>query len=159
MRILAEAGADLVTLEPLSQEAVAQIAVDVLGAEPDADLLKKTDRLQGSPFLVVEFFRGLLDDGIVSIKSGRSVLTEDRLPRRVSDSMRGRLARMSSEPDRAATFASALGQRFSLHDLEVMTGMSLAELVEPVHELIKADILSANGDYLSFRQELIREAR
>src|SRR5260370_33648647 len=96
MRILAEAGADLGTLEPLSQEAVAQIAIDVLGAEPDADLLKKTDRLQGSPFLVVEFFRGLFDDGIVSIKSGRAVLTEDRLPPRVSNTIRGPLPRRAS---------------------------------------------------------------
>lgn len=158
MRILTEAGADVVTLEPLSQEAVGQIALDVLGAAPDADLLKRTERLQGNPFLVLEFFRGLLDDGIVSIESGRAVLTEDRLPRRVSDSMRGRLARMSSEADRVATFASALGQRFSLHDLEVMTGIPLSGLVEAVHALVKADILAPNGDYLSFRHELIREA-
>jgi DNA-binding CsgD family transcriptional regulator len=158
MRILADAGANVIRLGPLSQDAVAQIAVDILGAEPDAELLQRAERVQGNPFLVVEFFRGLQDDDIVSIENGRAVLIEDRLPHRISDSMRGRLARMSPEADRVATFASALGQRFSLHDLEAMTAIPLAELVEPIHELIRADILTANGDYLSFRHELIREA-
>jgi DNA-binding CsgD family transcriptional regulator len=157
-RIVIDAGADVIRLGPLSQEAVARIAFDILGAEPDADLLQRAERVQGNPFLVVEFFRGLLDENIVSIENGRAVLIEDRLPHRVSDSMRGRLARMSSEADRVATFASALGQRFSLHDLEAMTAIPLAELVEPIHELIRADIFTASGDYLSFRHELIREA-
>src|SRR5258708_22443246 len=158
MRILADAGAEVIQLGPLSHEAVAQIAVDILGAEPDPDLLQRADRVQGNPFLVVEFLRGLQDDNIVSIEDGRAVLIEDRLPHRVSDSMRGRLARMSPEADRVATFASALGQRFSLHDLEAMTAIPLAELLEPIHELIRSDILSASGNYLSFRHELIREA-
>lgn len=157
-RTIIDAGADVIRLGPLSQEAVAQIAFDILEAEPDAELLQRADRVQGNPFLVVEFFRGLLDENIVSIKDGRAVLVEDRLPHRVSDSMRGRLARMTAEADRVATFASALGQRFSLHDLEAMTAIPLAELVEPIHELIRADIFTASGDYLSFRHELIREA-
>jgi DNA-binding CsgD family transcriptional regulator len=158
MRILADAGAEVIRLGPLSHEAVAQIAVDILGAEPDADLLQRADRVQGNPFLVVEFLRGLQDENIVSIEDGRAVLIEDRLPHRVSDSMRARLARMSPEADRVATFGSALGQRFSLHDLEAMTAIPLAELVEPIHELIRSDILAASGSYLSFRHELIREA-
>jgi DNA-binding CsgD family transcriptional regulator len=157
-RTIIDAGADVIRLGPLSQEAVAEIAFDILGAEPDTDLLQRAERVQGNPFLVVEFFHGLLDENIVSFENGRAVLIEDRLPHRVSDSMRGRLARMSSEADRVATFASALGQRFSLHDLEAMTAIPLAELVEPVHELIRADMFTASGDYLSFRHELIREA-
>ena len=158
MRILADAGAAVIRLGPLSHEAVAQIAVDILGAEPDADLLQRADRVQGNPFLVVEFLRGLQDDNLVSIDDGRAVLIEDRLPHRVSDSMRARLARMSPEADRVATFASALGQRFSLHDLAAITAIPLAELVEPLHELIRSDILTASGNYVSFRHELIREA-
>lgn len=158
MQILADAGADVIRLKPLSQTAVGQVAVDILGAKPDADLLQRAARVQGNPFLVVEYFRGLQDDGIVAVESGRAFLTEDRLPHRLSDSMRGRLARMSAPADRVATFASALGQRFSLHDLEAMTAIPLAQLVEPVHELVKADILTANDDHLSFRHDLIREA-
>ena len=81
---------------------VAQVATDVLGVEADEELLQKADRVQGNPFLLVEFFRGLQDDLLVSLEAGRATLIEDRLPHRVSDSMRGRLARMSSASERAA---------------------------------------------------------
>jgi DNA-binding CsgD family transcriptional regulator len=155
---LIESGAELIRLAPLNREAVAQVAADVLGAEADAELLQKADRVQGNPFLLVEFFRGLQDDHLVSLDSGRARLVEDRLPRRVSDSMRGRLARMSPASERAATFASGLGRRFSIHDLAAMTGTSLTELIDPVNELVQADIFADDGGQLAFRHDIIREA-
>jgi DNA-binding CsgD family transcriptional regulator len=155
---LIESGAELIRLGPLNREAVAQVAADVLGAEADEELLQKADRVQGNPFLLVEFFRGLQDDLLVSLDSGRATLAEDRLPHRVSDSMRGRLARMSPASERAATFASGLGRRFSIHDLAAMTGMPLTELIDPVNELVQADIFADDGGQLAFRHDIIREA-
>ena len=155
---LIESGAELIRLGPLDRHAVAQVATDVLGAEPDEELLQKAKRVQGNPFLLVEFFRGLQDDLLVSLDSGRATLVEDRLPHRVSDSMRGRLARMSSESDRTATFASGLGRRFSIHDLAAMTDMSITELITPVNELVQAEILADDGGQLAFRHDIIREA-
>ena len=155
---LIESGAELIRLGPLNREAVAQVATDVLGAEADTELLQKAERVQGNPFLLVEFFRGLQDDLLVSFDSGRATLIEDRLPRRVSDSMRGRLARMSPASERVATFASGLGRRFSIHDLAAMTAMSLTELVEPVNELVQADIFADDGGQLAFRHDILREA-
>ena len=155
---LIESGAELIRLGPLNREAVAQVATDVLGAEADEELLQKADRVQGNPFLLVEFFRGLQDDLLVSLDSGRATLAEDRLPHRVSDSMRGRLARMSPASERAATFASGLGRRFSIHDLAAMTGMPLTELIDPVNELVQADIFADDGGQLAFRHDIIREA-
>src|SRR5580693_4150469 len=155
---LIENGAELIRLGPLDREAVAQVATDVLGAEADEELLQKAARVQGNPFLLVEFFRGLQDDRLVSVDSGRATLVEDRLPHRVSDSMRGRLARMSPASERAATFASGLGRRFSLHDLAALTDMSVMELIAPVNELVRAEILADDGGHLSFRHDIIREA-
>ena len=155
---LIESGAELIRLAPLNREAVAQVATDVLGAEADDELLQKADRVQGNPFLLVEFFRGLQDDLLVSLDSGRATLAEDRLPHRVSDSMRGRLARMSPASERAATFASGLGRRFSIHDLAAMTDMSITELIDPVNELVQADIFADDGGQLAFRHDIIREA-
>ena len=88
---LEDAGAELIRLGPLRREAVAEIATDVLGAEPDEELLQKAERVKGNPFLLMEFFRGLQDERIVTVESGKARLLEDRLPRRVSDNMRGRL--------------------------------------------------------------------
>ena len=155
---LIESGAELIRLAPLNREAVGQDAINVLGAEADDELLQKADRVQGNPFLLVEFFRGLQDDLLVSLDSGRATLAEDRLPHRVSDSMRGRLARMSPAAERAATFASGLGRRISIHELAAMTGMPLTELIDPVNELVQADIFADDGGQLAFRHDIIREA-
>jgi DNA-binding CsgD family transcriptional regulator len=155
---LIESGAELIRLGPLDRAAVAQVATDVLGAEPDTELLQKADRVQGNPFLLVEFFRGLQDDLLVSLDSGHATLLEDRLPHRVSDGMRGRLARMSPASERAATFASGLGRRFSLRDLAALTDMSLSELIDPVNELVQADIFADDAGQLTFRHDIIREA-
>jgi len=155
---LRRAGAEMIRLGPLRRKAAAEIAVDVLGAEPDEELLHKAELVQGNPFLLIEFFRGLQDERIVAVESGRAKLLEDRLPRRVSDNMRGRLLRMSPTADRLATLASALGRRFSLHDLAEMSRLPVADLLDPIKELVQADIFAESGDRLAFGHDLIREA-
>jgi DNA-binding CsgD family transcriptional regulator len=155
---LEDAGAEMIRLGPLSRAAVAEIATDVLGADPDEELLRKAGRVQGNPFLLIEFFRGLQDERIVTVQDGRAKLLEDRLPRRVSDNMRGRLLRMSPTADRLATLASALGRRFSLYDLAQMTRMPVADLLDPTKELVQADIFIDSDDRLAFGHDLIREA-
>src|SRR5258708_39365118 len=104
--VLLEAGAEFISLGPLDREAVADVAADVLGAEPDEQLLEKAERVHGSPFLLVEFLRGLQDEGIVSVASGRATLLEDRVPNLVAHSIHRRLSRVPPEADRAATRAA-----------------------------------------------------
>ncbi len=155
---LEDAGAEMIRLGPLGRKAVAELAMDVLGAEPDDELLDKAERVKGNPFLLMEFFRGLQDERIVTVESGRARLLEDRLPRRVSDNMRARLLRMSPTADRLATLASALGRRFSVYELADMTRMPIAELLDPIKELVQADIFIESDEQLAFGHDLIREA-
>jgi len=155
---LQQAGAERIRLGPLRRAAVAEIAVDVLGAEPDEELLRKAELVQGNPFLLIEFFRGLQDEHIVTVESGKAKLLEDRLPRRVSDNMRARLLRMSPTADRLATLASALGRRFTLYDLAEMARIPVADLLDPAKELVQADIFVESGGQLAFGHDLIREA-
>ena len=114
------------------------------------ELLRKAERVQGNPFLLVEFFRGLQDDGLVSIESGRASLVADRLPLRLSDSMRRRLASMSEDSQRVATVACGLGRRFTVNELVAMTDISIADLVPPVNELLQADIFAVEDDSWPF---------
>ena len=155
---LIERGADHIKLGPLNRDAVALLVADVLGAQPDEDLLNKTERMKGNPFLLVEFLRGLQDESVLKYDSGRAILVADEQPGRLSEGIRGRLARLSSVSARVATFASSLGRRFTLHDLAAMTSMSVGELVDPVTELLEADLFVDDGDRLAFRHDLIREA-
>ena len=155
---LIERGADNINLSPLGRDAVALVVADVLGAQPDEDLLKKVDRMKGNPFLLVEFLRGLQDDAVVKYDSGRATLVSDGPPAHLSEGIRGRLARLSPISARVAKFASSLGLRFTLHDLAAMTSLSVGELVDPVTELLDADVFVEDGDRLTFRHDLIREA-
>ena len=155
---LIEGGAAHINLGPLKREAVALVAADVLGAQPDDDLLQRTERMRGNPFLLVEFLRGLQDDSVLKYESGRAILVGDGQPGVQSEGIRGRLARLSPVAGRVATFASSLGLRFTLHDLAAMTSLSVGELVDPVTELLVADVFIEDGDRLSFRHDLIREA-
>jgi predicted ATPase len=102
---LADEGAERVVLDPLSQAAVAQVARDVMGAEPDETLLRIAGEAGGNPFLLVELLEGLRAEKLVRVDSGRATLIDYRLPDRISTSMRERLARMSESaprwPDRS----------------------------------------------------------
>ena len=156
--LLQQNGAGQVVLGPLAQDGIRQIAADVLRAEPGPEVLKMAERAGGSPFLLVEMLSGLREEKLVRIESGRAELVESRLPHRVSESMRRRLERMSSQARQAATVASALGRRFSLGDLGAMLDLSPSALLSPVEELIHADLLVERDDKLAFGHDLIREA-
>jgi DNA-binding CsgD family transcriptional regulator len=151
-------GAEKIVLGPLDSDSVAQLAADVLRAEPDSAVLKMAERAGGNPFLLVEILSGLREEKLVQIESGRAELVEARLPHRVSESMRRRLERMSDSARQAATVASALGRRFALGELAAMLGLSPSALLTPVEELVHADLLTERDDKLAFGHDLIREA-
>ena len=151
-------GAERIALGPLDHNAVAQVATDVLLAEPDDALLGMTDRADGSPFLLVELLSGLRDEQIVRVESGRAQLVESRLPRRVSDSMRGRLGRLSDPARQVATVAASLGLRFALNDVAAMLDLAPSALLMPVEELIHSNLLVESDDRLGFPHDLTLEA-
>jgi DNA-binding CsgD family transcriptional regulator len=155
---LVDIGASLLQLDPLDPGAVAEIVADVLAAKPDARLLKQTESINGNPFLLVDLVRGLEAEGIVTVVAGRATLTEDRLPSRISDGMRLRLARLPESVERVATTAASLSRRFTVADLASMSELSVPDLVTPIRILMQADILAESDDRLSFVHDLVRDA-
>lgn len=158
IEVLERGGAEKLVLGPLDRRGVARVAADAFGAEPDGALLRMAEQTHGSPFLLVELLAGLRDEELVSVRSGRAELIEPRLPDRVRGSMRKRLARMSPPARKAVTVATALGRKFTFADLATMNGTTPAALLEPVDELVRADLLVEGGDTLAFRHDLIRDA-
>jgi DNA-binding CsgD family transcriptional regulator len=155
---LADGGAQRLALEPLSQAAVAQVAGDVMQAEPDDGLLRMAGEAGGNPFLLVELLEGLRQEQLVHIDAGRVRLTADRLPDRVRSSMRERLERMPDSARQLATVAGSLGRTFSVSELSEMLGHPPASLLSPVEELMEAGIMRGQGERLAFQHDLIREA-
>lgn len=151
-------GAEKLLLAPLDQAGVAQVAADVLGAQPDRALLKMAERAGGSPFLLVELLRGLREEALVRIESGRAELVDSRLPHRVSESMRRRLDGLSDPARQVATVAAALGRRFSLDDVAAMLDVAPSALLEPVEALIDSNLLVERDGKLTFTHDLTREA-
>jgi DNA-binding CsgD family transcriptional regulator/DNA-binding Lrp family transcriptional regulator len=155
---LAEEGAETVVLEPLDRAAVAQVASDVMHAEPDETVLDMAGEAGGNPFLLVELLEGLRQEQLVRVDSGRAILTARKLPERVRASMRERLARMSGPARQAATVAGSLGRTFSFSDLAAMLALPPASLLTPIDELIESGIIRERAEQLSFQHDLIREA-
>ncbi|HEY2202508.1 MAG TPA: AAA family ATPase, partial [Solirubrobacteraceae bacterium] len=155
---LAAEGAERLVLEPLSEAAVAQVARDLLQAEPDEALVRVACEAGGNPFLLVELLEGLRQEGLIQVGSGRAMLIDDRLPERVRASMRERLGRMSDSARQLATVAGSLGRTFSVSELSEMLGLPPGSLLMSVEELIGAGIVRERGEQLGFQHDLIREA-
>src|SRR5712692_10507270 len=155
---LGEANATSLVLDPLDEDSVGRVTADLVSAQPGAALLEIADRAHGIPFLLIELLRGLLEEGLVRIDRAQAVLVEARLPSRVGDSMRERLDRVPAPARRAAVAASVLGRSFRFDDLATMLGMAPAALLEPVEELMRAEILADSGENLGFRHDIIRQA-
>jgi DNA-binding CsgD family transcriptional regulator/tetratricopeptide (TPR) repeat protein len=151
-------GAERLVLEPLSEAAVAQVARDLLEAEPDETVVRMACEAGGNPFLLVELLEGLRQEKLVRVDSGRATLTDHRLPERVRASMRERLGRMSDSARQVATVAGSLGRTFSVSELSEMLGLPPGSLLTPVEELIEAGIVRGREEGLGFQHDLIREA-
>ena len=151
-------GAERIVLSPLDDAAVVQVTVDVMQAEPDQGLLGLAKRAQGSPFLLIELLSGLRDEQLVRIEAGHAELLEDRLPRRVHDSMREQLRRMDEPVREAAIVAASLGRRFSFTDLATMLDHPPSALLSPLEALLDLRLLIESDRQLAFRHDIIRDA-
>ncbi len=155
---LDHSAAERIVLGPLDDAAVAQVAEDVMDAEPDDALLDLAKDARGSPFVLMELLSGLRDEDLIRVVAGRAELVEARLPRRVGFSMRERLRGLSAPAREAVTVAASLGRRFSFSDLANMLARPPARLLGPVEELIEAGMLIESGDRLAIPHDVTREA-
>ena len=65
---LEAAGASGIRLGPLGETAVAQVARDMLGGEPDEALREVLSRAEGQPFLLTELLRGLRMEDLAVVR-------------------------------------------------------------------------------------------
>ena len=134
------------------------MAADVLGAPAGGDLLRTLAGVQGNPFLVVDLLAGLREENLVRVVDGRAGLAENRVPHRLEDSMRRRLSRTTPAGERVVTVAASLARQFTLSQIAAMARIPVADLVDPVREVIDAGIFIEAGGRLAFQHDLAREA-
>jgi DNA-binding CsgD family transcriptional regulator len=156
---LEAAGASEIVLGPLDETAVAQVARDMLGGEPDEALREALSRAEGQPFLLTELLRGLRAENLVTVDGGTARLAAGaRLPRRLVGSVAAQLARLTVPARDAVEMASVLGHSFSLDELAGLLGRAPLDLRSEIREAMAAGLLTEEGDRLGFRHDLVREA-
>ena len=153
-----EENADILTLGPLSEDAVGDVVRDVLGGEPDDRLRGLIERVGGQPLWLLDLLRGLRDEGIVALDGGLARLAGDAIQRRLLESIDDQLARLPADVGEGLKMASVLGRRFSLDELAALMDRSPAALVGAVREALASGLIVESGDKLGFRHDLIREA-
>lgn len=155
---LSQTGADVVRLGSLNEEAVAEIATDLLGGTPDRSVLASAARAEGQPLLVVELLRGLLDEQLVTLEDGTARLVADELPARLRDAVGRRTARLSNLARDLLQVGAVLGRRFPVDLLAAVLEQPPAALLSPLQEVFDAGLLHDDGELIGFRHDLIREA-
>jgi DNA-binding CsgD family transcriptional regulator len=161
-------GAATIQLTPLAASAVAEVAADVLGAPAGGDLLRTLADAAGNPFLLVDLLAGLREENLVRAVDGRmrlarlrlapGRLTENRVPHRLEDSMRRRLSRITPAGERVVTVAASLARQFTLNQIAAIARLPVAQLVDPVRDVIDAGIFVSEDGRLAFPHDLVREA-
>jgi DNA-binding CsgD family transcriptional regulator len=159
--VLEQEGASRLVLEPLDNDAVIEVAEDVLGAVPEADLLTLAAGAGGNPFLLVELLDGLRDEAAIELSHGHVRLASARppqLPLRVQAFARSRLDRLSPQTRRLLQTAAVLGRSFSLDDLADMLDEPANQLMGALEEALTAQIVVPAEEVLVFRHDLLRQA-
>ena len=155
---LLRSGAGHTALGRLDRAAVGEVIADVLGAAPDQSLLTLAEGAGGNPFYLIELLAGLREEHLVRLDAGYATLAEARLPLRVREGMRRRLARMSPAARNVAAVAASMGRRFTVGQLAAVLQVPASTLLDPVQELIGSELLAEGREMLSFTHDLNREA-
>jgi DNA-binding CsgD family transcriptional regulator/tetratricopeptide (TPR) repeat protein len=155
--LLESEGAARISLQPLADNAAAEMVADALGAVPDAGLLALAVGAAGNPLLLAELVRGLLEESAVVVTGGRARLRSALVPRRIRATVGGALDELGAARPLLQT-AALLGRSFRLEDAATLLGTSPAALLPAVHEAFTAGVLVATQDALTFRHEVVWRA-
>ncbi|WP_328760284.1 helix-turn-helix transcriptional regulator [Streptomyces sp. NBC_00271] len=151
-------GARWLTLGPLPQQELQDIAADVLGARPSPGLARLLRGVAGNPFLAIELVRAFADTDAVKMEAGEASLLHDGIPVSFRRSIAARLDRLPEDAVRLLQIGSVLGREFDLGTAARMLGRQVGSLLSGVEAALNAGLLSADGPRLAFRHDLIRQA-
>ncbi|WP_185845345.1 LuxR family transcriptional regulator [Nonomuraea sp. WAC 01424] len=151
--------AERIVLRPLSTEAVALLAQDVLRAVAEPALLELARKADGRPLLLVELLNGIREEGAVTIRNGIAHLSATGgIPMRFRSSIRHRLDQLSPPARDSVRFAAMLGRDVDVEVLAELLRCSPVDLMGPLQEALRADLLTDLDGRLALRNELVREA-
>ncbi|GGM13181.1 BTAD domain-containing putative transcriptional regulator [Dactylosporangium sucinum] len=152
--LVAQAHAVHLPLEGLRSTEVAELARRAAGAAvPDETVEVLVDRTGGNPFFLVELLQVLAAEHALDPAAAR-----DRVPVRVQEVVRRRLARLPDQANAVLAVASVLGRDFDVTVLRELTGIDELDLYDTLDTALVSGILT-EGDpgRLRFSHDLVRE--
>lgn len=147
-----------VKLRSLSEDAVACLVADMLGAKPHPDLLAALTVANGNPLLVRELVEDLREDGALEYDHDGVRLASEGLPQQALTVMERRLRGLTPKCRHLLQVASALGCVFALDDVARMLRETSATLLPVLEEALAAEVIVSTADHLAFAHEVVWQA-
>ena len=153
-------GAQTIALRPLSDAHAAELAAELLGADPSVAALATTvvERAAGNPFFAEEMVRDLAERGVLDGESGeyqlRGDIADASVPATLQAAIGARIDRLEPAAKRTLNAASVIGMTFH-HDLlhALDDHLDVDPLIEA--ELVDQVRFSPQAMY-AFRHPMIR---
>ncbi|MEU6230896.1 LuxR C-terminal-related transcriptional regulator [Streptomyces sp. NPDC047042] len=143
-------------LLPLPQEAVEQLATDLLGITPGLEILNICGHARGIPGRLLPILNGLLEAGIVCGPDGAAVPSPHQLlPLEIRGLAGERLTGLSDGTRRILDIAAVIGRSFDLEALSQVLGQTSLSLLPAIREAQEAEVLVKDASRSEFSDLLI----
>jgi DNA-binding CsgD family transcriptional regulator len=169
-------GAELLPLGPLDEWSVAALADQVAGAELGDGLHERITPAAGNPLYVIELTRALADGGAAPDGAGAGLGTapgaglgpaagaglgtaaRTAIPGSLITVVTSRLSGLSPRTREILEVAAILGPAFTVAELYAVLDAPALEFLGEIQEAVAAGVVVTQGDHLTFRHEVIRQA-
>ena len=152
------AGATRITIGPLARRDVGSLLDDLVGGPAGPRLLALADGAGGNPLFVAELIAVLRQDGNLRAEAGGVEVADGAGTADLARRLRTRAAKLGAAAGALVRVGAVLGSSFTLEEAARAGGWAVADLLEPLDELLRAGLLLDAGTTLSFRHDLLRRA-
>ena len=151
--------AQRITLDSLSEPAVAELVGALAGGRPGRGLLELAAGAAGNPLYLTELLAALARSAGVTVdQAGHAQLAAGTVPDSLPGVIADRLGFVSAPTREVLRAAALLGVEFAIGDLTAVLGRTVADLVPAFDEARSTGVLTDSVNGLAFRHPLIREA-
>lgn len=153
-------GAEMLRLGALGRSAAVAVVQDFVRAQGEPLLLEMAERIDGQPYpyWIVELLRGLQEEKRLRIGEGRADVEGSQLPGRLTAAVNERLLQLPPGSRRVIRMAALLPASFTAAQLAGLAECRASDLIEPLEDAVRADLLAVGGKHIRFVQDVVREA-
>ena len=148
---------DVIRLDNLGADAVAEFVGDLVGGVPGPRLLELAGGAAGNPLYLTELVDVLVRADALRHTDDMVEAEETTTPGSLAAAITDRLAFLSTQARDVLRVAALLGIDFSVRELAIVAGRRLPDLLPILDEAILAGVVLENGNEMSFRHPLIRD--